>query len=105
MTIPRRFEPLSCSLIRLPASMKMSNFERKYPPGYHPMICNGKAKTTSEKALLQFYSRKRLYSFHTERLGIIANLRNDVTNLHINKKKTMIFARAARPARAVFHFE
>ena len=30
MTIPRSFEPLLCSLKRLLASMKMSNFKRNY---------------------------------------------------------------------------
>ena len=33
VTFPRRFEPLSCSLERLRASMKMSNFESQYSPG------------------------------------------------------------------------
>ena len=38
VTIPRRFEPLSCSLKRLRASKKMSNFERKCSPGFHHVL-------------------------------------------------------------------
>ena len=53
MTIPRRFEPLSCSLERLRASMKMSNFERKCSPEYRHVICIGKTKSTSQKGLLE----------------------------------------------------
>ena len=34
--------------------MKMSNFERKYPPGYRRKICIGKTKSTNEKGLLKF---------------------------------------------------
>ena len=52
VTLPRRFEPLSCSLKRLRASRKMSNFARKYPPGYCHMICVERTKSTSEKGLL-----------------------------------------------------
>ena len=48
MTILWRFEPLSCFLKRLPESIKVSNFERKYSPGYRHMIRIGKI-TTSEK--------------------------------------------------------
>ena len=44
MTIPRRFEPLSCSLTGLRARMTMSDFERKYSPGYRHMICLQKTK-------------------------------------------------------------
>ena len=44
LTVPRRFEPLSCSFKRLCASIKMSNFERKYSPGSRHMICIGKTK-------------------------------------------------------------
>ena len=54
MAILRRFEPLSCSLKRLHASMKMFNFERKYSPGYRYMICIGKTKSTSKKG--QFFN-------------------------------------------------
>ena len=32
--------------------MKLSNFERKYSPGYRHMICIGKTKSTSEKGVL-----------------------------------------------------
>ena len=32
--------------------MKMSNFERKYCPGYCHVICTGKTKSTSEKSVL-----------------------------------------------------
>ena len=53
VTIPRRFEPLSCSLKRLHASMKTSHLERKYYPGYRHMICIGKTKSTSEKRLVR----------------------------------------------------
>ena len=52
VTIPRGFEPLSCSLERPRASMKMSNFERKYSPGYRHMISIVKTKSRSEKGLL-----------------------------------------------------
>ena len=52
VTIPRRFEPLSCSLKRLRASMEMSNFERKYSLVYLRIISIGKTKPTSEKDLL-----------------------------------------------------
>ena len=44
VTIPRRFEPLSCSLTGLRASMTMSDFERKYSLGYRHMICLRKQK-------------------------------------------------------------
>ena len=54
VTIPRRFEPLACSLERLRASMKISNFERKCSPGNRHMICIGKTKSTSEKGLLLY---------------------------------------------------
>ena len=37
MAIPGSFEPLSCSLKRLRASMKMSKVERKYSLGYRHM--------------------------------------------------------------------
>ena len=43
---------LLISLSRLRASMKMSNFERKYSPEYRHIICIGKTKSTSEKGLL-----------------------------------------------------
>ena len=52
MTIPERFEPLLCSLKRLRASMKMSNFEGKYSPGYRHPIGIGETKLTREKDLL-----------------------------------------------------
>ena len=52
MTIATRFEPLSNSLKRLRASMKITNLEGKYSPGYRHMICIGKTKSTSEKGLL-----------------------------------------------------
>ena len=53
-------DPLSCSLKRLRASMKMSNFERKYCPEYRHMICIGKTKSTSEKGLLsEFVSKSK----------------------------------------------
>ena len=56
-TTPRRFEPLSWLLKRLRASMKMSNFERKYSPRYH-MICIGKTKSINEKVCYQYSSSK-----------------------------------------------
>ena len=46
--------PLSFSLKRLRARMKMPTFERKYSPGYLQMICVGKTKLTSEKGLFRF---------------------------------------------------
>ena len=49
MTVPRRFELLSCSLKRPCASMKMSNFERKYSSGFRHMICFGKTKIGKQK--------------------------------------------------------
>ena len=52
--IPRRFEPLSCSLSRLRANIKMSNFERKYSPGYRHMICTGKTTPRSKKGVFPF---------------------------------------------------
>ena len=55
VTIPSRFELLLCSLKRAWASMKMSNFEIKYSPGYCHMICVGKSKSTSEKGLFNLY--------------------------------------------------
>ena len=52
MTIPKSFELLLCQSLKRPhASMKMSNFERKYSPGYRHKICIGKRKSTSEKGL------------------------------------------------------
>ena len=58
--ILRRFDPLSCSLIRVHASMNMSACalfneqlrQRIKSPEYHHMICIGKTKCTSEKGLL-----------------------------------------------------
>ena len=44
MRIPRRFEVLLCSLKRPRTNMKMSNFQRKYSPGYRHMTCIGKTK-------------------------------------------------------------
>lgn len=46
VTIPRRFEPLSCSLKSLRASLKMSD-----SPDYRHMTCIGKIKLTSGKDL------------------------------------------------------
>ena len=51
VAIPWRVESLSCSLERLFESMKMSNFERKYSPGYCNMICCWKTKSTSKQGL------------------------------------------------------
>ena len=34
--------------------MKISNFGRKYSPGYRHMICIGKTKSTSAKGLLKW---------------------------------------------------
>ena len=69
VTIPRRFEPLSYSLRRLRASMKMSNLEKKYSTGYRLMICIGKTKSTSEKSLL--HSKPRLiHSIHRFLLSV-----------------------------------
>ena len=59
MTIPRRIEPLSFSLKRLRASMKMSNFQRKYAPEYRHMTSIRKTKSTSEKGLLRVLLDKR----------------------------------------------
>ena len=50
-TLSQWFEPLSCSLKQRRASMKMSNYESKYSPGYRHMICIGKAKSSNEKGL------------------------------------------------------
>ena len=33
--------------------MRMSNFERKYSPGYRHMICIGKTKSTNEKVCFE----------------------------------------------------
>ena len=41
-----------CSLRKLRARMKMSNFERKYSPGYRHVICIGKTKSKSQNCLL-----------------------------------------------------
>ena len=45
------FEPFSCSLKGLRANMKISNFDRKYSPGYRHVICIGKTKSASEGLL------------------------------------------------------
>ena len=45
---------MACSLERLRASMKMSNFERKCSPGNRHMVFIGKTKSTSEKGLLLY---------------------------------------------------
>ena len=50
--ILRRFDPLSCSLKRVRASMNMFERQRIKSPEYHRMICIGKTKCTSEKGLL-----------------------------------------------------
>ena len=42
--------------------MTMSNFERKYSPGYRHMICTGQTKSTSEKGLLSSLSKETLAS-------------------------------------------
>ena len=49
MTIPRRFESLSCLLKRLCASMEMSSFERKYSPMHRYMICIRKTIDKAQK--------------------------------------------------------
>ena len=50
--ILRRFDPLSCSLKRVNASMNMFARQRIKSPIYHHMICIGKTKCASEKGLL-----------------------------------------------------
>ena len=52
VTIPKRFEPFSCSFKRQCANMEMSNFDSKHSPGNRHMICIKKTKFTSEKGLL-----------------------------------------------------
>ena len=49
LTIRRRFEPLSCSLEKLRASMKMPNLGRIYSRGPGHMISNGETTSTNEK--------------------------------------------------------
>ena len=49
VTIPRRLELMLCSIKRPRACMKMSNFQRRYSPGYRHMTCIGKTKSTSGK--------------------------------------------------------
>ena len=55
LTIPRRFEPLSCSSKRLLVSMKIPNFEKKKnSTGHRHMICIAKTESKSEIGLLQW---------------------------------------------------
>ena len=66
MKIPRRFELLLCSLKRPGASMKMSNFERKYYPGYRHMICFGKKNQQAKKVYLTSICYESISSLHSE---------------------------------------
>ena len=50
----------------------MSNFERKYSPGYRRMICIGKTKSTSQKGLL--FSKLVVYLFNLNVLFSQADL-------------------------------
>ena len=49
--ILRRFDPLSCSLKRVHASITMFARQKIKTPEYHHMICIGKTKCTGEKGL------------------------------------------------------
>ena len=67
VTILMRFEPSSCSLKRLRASMKISNFERKYSPEYCHMICIGKTKATNEKVCCEVLGDVNIACLKTRR--------------------------------------
>ena len=60
--ILRRFDPLSCSLKRVHASMNMFARQGIKSPEYHHMICIGKTKCTSEKGLLSTIEETNLMS-------------------------------------------
>ena len=63
--ILRRFDPLSCALRRVYASMNMSacTLLINKSPEYHHMVCIGKTKWTSEKGQLRCHGHGQLSSF------------------------------------------
>ena len=63
MRIPRTFEPLSCSLTRLCASVKMPHFVRKYSPGYRSHDLYWENKMAKRKRCMKGSSENVFFCF------------------------------------------